>query len=209
MKLTPFIYDDVDDFNANTYVISDENNNCVVIDPSSKGDGIINFIKKNKYHLKAILLTHAHFDHIRGVDKLHNEFNADLYVGFEDVDKLKDARENGSIYNGENVVISTEAKSITEGDVLHLLDEDIKVIYTPYHTSGSVSYFIEKMGAVFTGDSLFKMSVGRSDFPSGNPRLMKGSLDKLMRLNDEVKVYPGHGRFTTIGYERIYNPFVK
>lgn len=209
MKVTPFQYHDEDDLMSNTYVIQDDNNNCVVIDPSSSKDGIINFIKKNSLNCKAVLLTHAHFDHMRGVDRIINEFNAELYVGFDDVDGLTDEYKNCSILCGANVVVNSKANPVADNDILHLLDEDIKVIYTPYHTIGSVSYYIEKSKVIFTGDSLFKGCIGRHDLPTSNSRLVGDSLAKLSRLPDDVKVYTGHGFFTTIGTERITNTFVR
>lgn len=209
MKVIPFIYEDIDDVVANCYVIINEKNNCVVVDPSVDYDGVINFIKKNNLVCRGVLLTHAHFDHMRGVDRTCKQLNAKLYVGFDDIPALTNARLNGPCMDGCGVVISTIPESICDNQILHLLDEDIKVIYTPYHTVGSVSYYLEKSGMVFTGDSLFKMSVGRDDFPTSKHSLQRDSISKLMRLPDNVKVYPGHGRFTSIGDERMLNPFVK
>ena len=91
MKIIPFIYDDEDDLFANTYVLIDSDNNCVVIDPSKQYCGIINYIQKNHLSLKGILLTHGHYDHIRGVDLLVNEFNVPVFIGFEEEDLIRDA----------------------------------------------------------------------------------------------------------------------
>ena len=209
MKVIPFIYEDIDDVVANCYVIADESNNCVVVDPSVDYDGVINFIKKNNFNCQGVLLTHSHFDHMRGVDRICNEFRVKLYVGFDDIPALTDTELNGSYMFGPEIVIKTVPDSICDKQILHLLDEDINVIYTPYHTAGSVSFYLEKSGLVFTGDSLFKMGIGRSDKPTSKPSLERDSLSKLMRLPDNTKVYPGHGRFTSIGNERMLNPFVK
>lgn len=209
MKVIPFIYEDIDDVVANCYVILDNSNNCVVVDPSVDYDGVINFIKKNNLNCKGIILTHAHFDHMRGADRLCETFKAKLYIGFDDVPALNDSTLNGSDMFGQEVVVKAIPETVADNELLHLLDEDIKVIYTPYHTAGSVSYYLEKSGLIFTGDSLFKMGIGRGDMPTSKPSLERSSISKLMRLPDSVKVYPGHGRFTTIGNERMLNPFVK
>lgn len=209
MQITPFVYHDTDDLMAHTYVLSDDSGNCVVIDPSNANDSILNFLEKNSLNCVAILLTHSHFDHMRGIDKLASKYHAKLYVGFDDIPGLTDMEKNCSLLCDTKVVVKTEGIPVADNEVLHLLDEDIKVIYTPYHTCGSVSYYLEKSRSVFTGDSLFNGSVGRSDLPTSKPRMMYDSVSKLMKLPDETKVYPGHGRFSTIGNERVLNPFVK
>ena len=130
MKLVPFIYDDYDDFCANTYLLIDEQNRCVVIDPSKKYDGLKNHIKKNNYQLQAIILTHAHFDHIRGVDILIDEFHVPLYAGAEEISSLSSIYENGSSMFDIPVIVNAKATPLYNGDSLHLIDEDIKVIAT-------------------------------------------------------------------------------
>ena len=102
-KVIPFIYEDRDELYANTYVLIDDDNNCVVIDPAKAYDGLVNYIKKNNLTLKGVLLTHGHADHIRGVDTLVNAFNAPVYIGFDDLDMLKDTFTNCSEFLGENV----------------------------------------------------------------------------------------------------------
>ena len=209
MTVIPFIYHDEDDLMSNTYLIIDNKKNCVVIDPSSPNDGLVNYIKKNELICKAVLLTHAHFDHMRGVDKIVQEFSRPLYVGFDDMPGLYDMYLNCSELCGTEVALSSKGTPVSDNDILHLLDEDIKVIYTPYHTIGSVSYYLEKSSIIFTGDSLSNGCIGRSDLPTSNRKLIESSLAKLSRLPDDVKVYPGHGRFTSIREERMLNTFVK
>ncbi len=209
MKVIPFIYDDYDDLFANTYLLVDDSLACVVIDPSKKYEGIINYIEKNQLSLKAVLLTHGHFDHMRGVDLLINKYHVPLYIGFEDEGCLKDSYLNLSYLMGrEEMVVSSKAITVSDREILHLLKEDIEVISTSYHTRGGVCYYLKDSKILFSGDTLFRFSIGRDDFPNSVPKEKKHSLEKLMMLPIETKVYPGHGPFTKIGEERNNNPFV-
>ncbi len=207
VRIIPFIYNDVDDLFANTYLVIDSNNSCVVIDPSIDYDGIINYILKNDLSLKGILLTHSHFDHMRGADRLVSYFHVPFYVHEDDIEGLTDYKKNCSSLD-KKVIVNSKPTKVSDGEKLSLLEDEIYVIHTPYHTIGSVCYYIDKDKILFSGDSLFKMMVGRSDLPTSCSFLRKESLQKLIKLNDEVKVYPGHGRFTTIGEERKSNPFI-
>ena len=132
-KVIPFIYEDFDDLYANTYLLIDEDNNCVVIDPAKAYDGLVNYIKKNELTLKAVLLTHGHADHIRGVDTLVEAFNIPTYIGFDDLDMLTDTFLNCSELIDDDVVVKAKADTLADKDVFHLLKEDIQVIATfPY-----------------------------------------------------------------------------
>ena len=112
MKIIPFVYNDIDDLCANTYVLTDKSNNCIIIDPSKKYDGLVNYVKKNNLNLKAVLITHSHIDHFRGAELLINTFNVPLYIGFYDAPALKDSYLNCSQLLGEtqslNVLIKEE-----------------------------------------------------------------------------------------------------
>ena len=209
IKVVPFIYEGVDELYANTYLLVDYDNNCVVIDPAKEYPGIVNYIKKNELNLKAILLTHGHVDHMRGVDVLAEAFNAPLYIGFDDEDKLSDTYAHVSYLLGENLVIKSKANTIADNEVLHLLNEDIKVIAVPYHTAGSVCFYLKESGLLFTGDFIIMHSVGRSDLPSAKPKELNNSMTKILALPNETKLYGGHGPSSTLEIERRVNPFVK
>ena len=209
IKVTPFIYDDYDDVYANTYVLFDDKNNAVVIDPGKDYPGIVNYIKKNNLNLKAILITHGHFDHIRGVNTLLNEFKVPVYIGFDDEDKLMNVFTNGSAYFGDEVIINIKANTVADNEILKLLNEDIKVITTPYHTSGSVCFYLKDSNLLFTGDFIIPHSVGRSDLPSAKPKELGNSMAKVLALPNETKIYGGHGPSSTLEIERRVNPFVK
>ena len=201
IKVIPFIYEDLDDLYANTYLLSDENNNCVVIDPSKNNLNLVNFIKNNNLLLKAVLLTHGHIDHMRGVDTLVDNFKCPLYIGFYDIDKLKDSYENCSLFLGSEMVVNSNAETVSDKQVLKCLKNDIVVIETPFHTSGSLCYYIPDAKLLFTGDFLFAGSVGRSDLPSAKPKEFRNSINKLLALPKETKIYPGHGKFGKLGEE--------
>ena len=209
IKVVPFIYEDLDDLYANTYVLIDSLKQCVVIDPAKANQSIVNYIKKNNLQIKAVLLTHGHIDHMRGTDEIINSFHCPLYIGFFDADKLTDAYGNCSMLLGQEMTIKAKASTLSDKEVLNLLEEDIQVIETPFHTSGSVCYYLKNNGLLFTGDFLFAGSIGRSDLPSAMSRELKRSMSKILALPKETKVFPGHGKTTTLEIELDSNPFVK
>ena len=209
IKVVPFIYEDLDDLYANTYVLIDSKKQCVVIDPAKANQSINAYIKKNDLNLKAVLITHGHIDHMRGTDAIINEFHCPLYIGFYDVDKLTDTYANCSLFLGTKMIVNAKAESLSDKEVLCLLEENIQIIETPFHTSGSVCYYFKESNLLFTGDFLFQGSVGRSDLPSAQPRELARSMAKILALPKETKIYPGHGKSTTLEIELRSNPFVK
>ena len=209
IKVVPFIYEDLDDLYANTYLVCDKDNNCVVIDPAKDYQGLVSYINKNSLCLKAILLTHGHADHIRGVDVLYNAFHAPVYIGFDDADKMKDSYANCSMMLGQKVLVNAPVETLSDNKTLSLLDEDIKVIHVPFHTAGSVCFYLKESGVLFTGDFILPHGIGRSDLPSAKPQMLHSSMAKILALPKNTKIYPGHGPFTSIEQELKVNPFVK
>ena len=209
IKVIPFIYEDLDDLYANTYVLIDDANHCVIIDPAKNNLSLVNYINHNNLSLKAILLTHGHIDHMRGVDVLIDNFHCPLYIGFYDLDKLKNPYDNCSLLLGNETTINSKADTIADKQVLKCLSEDIFVIETPFHTSGSVCYYLANSKLLFTGDFLFAGSIGRSDLPSAQPKEFRNSINKILALPKETKIYPGHGKSSTLEQECKVNPFVK
>ena len=208
-KVIPFIYEDRDELYANTYVLIDDDNNCVVIDPAKAYDGLVNYIKKNNLTLKGVLLTHGHADHIRGVDTLVNAFNAPVYIGFDDLDMLKDTFTNCSEFLGENVTVKAKAETLADNEVLHLLKEDIQVISTPYHTAGGVCFYLKDSGLLFTGDFIIPHGIGRSDLPTAKPHEFNKSIAKIIKLPISTKIYGGHERPSTLETELRINQYLK
>ena len=195
---------------TNCYLVSnEETKEAVLVDPSNMPKKLIGHIAEEGLTIKAILLTHAHFDHIMGIDKtieLYGEMP--VYVEESDLELLHTPQLNEStVYTHGYSYPGGDA--IHDGDVLHLIGYDFKVIHTPGHTQGGVCYYVEKNGVLFSGDTLFCGSVGRSDFAtSSTSALIRSIREKLFLLPDETIVYPGHMGATTIENEKINNPFV-
>ena len=211
MKIVPFVYNDWFELSANTYIIIDDQLKCVVVDPGKEDKKVVEYIKNSNLSLVAILLTHGHFDHIGGVAALSKAFNAPVYIHKKDREFLTNPNYNGSDrYSRKNIVVDkdVEIKDIVDEGTLNLLNHPIQVIETPFHTPGSVCYYLKDENILISGDTLFFESIGRSDFPLSNPSLIPSSLAKLMSLKDETIVYPGHGPETTIGHEKKQNSFV-
>ncbi|NOV04689.1 MBL fold metallo-hydrolase [Paenibacillus planticolens] len=194
---------------TNAYLLSDpETKKGIIIDPGMNPKSLIKKIAD--LDIEAILLTHAHFDHIGGVEEIRKLKNCPVYIHDLEADWLTNPKKNGSARWPElGVLIETEPAeyALDEGQTLDFLGVKFKVFHTPGHSPGSVSFLLDKH--LFCGDVLFKLSVGRTDLPGGdNNTLLDSIQDKLFVLEDDVIVYPGHGGKTTIGFERDNNPYV-
>lgn len=192
---------------TNLYVVS-EGTDAVIIDPAMYSDEVMNYITALGLNVRAILLTHAHFDHSLGLADYLDCFDVPAYLGEKDADMLycpeKDASEAlGVRYRTDSKPEITEVK---EGDVINAGKLSFRVIETPGHTKGSVSYYAESEGCVFSGDTLFFMGAGRTDLYSGDPdELCDSIFNKLYALPDSTLVYCGHMRRTAIGFEKENN----
>lgn len=180
---------------------------CIVIDPADQGGNIHKALERNGFLVKAILLTHGHFDHIWGTKELRDLSGAKLYALEEEKELLMNARKNVSAQTGRPYTVDADVY-LKDGEELTLAGMDFRVIATPGHTQGSCCYYFSNAGFLVSGDTLFQESVGRCDLPTGSTSsLVRSVKEKLFPLPDETKVYPGHGDSTTIGFEKKYNPF--
>ncbi|SCZ07212.1 MBL fold metallo-hydrolase [Alkaliphilus peptidifermentans] len=196
-------------YGVNCYIIGDEKTNkAAVIDPGGDGDKILKIIEDNDLELEYILLTHGHGDHIGGVKEIQDKTNAPLYIHEADLYILKDKSKNYSSHMGTNPVELSTDKFLKDDDIIELGELKLKIIHTPGHTPGGVSILVDQY--LFTGDTLFANSIGRSDLDGGNhDQLIHSIQTKLMGLNDEITVFPGHGPATRIGIEKLTNPYIR
>lgn len=203
--------DDDKVFHANTYVMGKIGGNCVLVDPGFQDKALLSYIQNHYEKVVAILLTHGHFDHMRGVQDILKFFSNQtipVYLHPEDESILQDPRLNASIMTGENVKGSFITTPVHDGEELELKGMTIRVIHTPFHTKGCVCYLSLDDNALFTGDTLFKGSIGRTDLPVSTPETVAPSLQKLLALKDTLVVYPGHGPLTNLGAEKKTNPYL-
>ena len=193
---------------TNTYFVYREGSqDAVVIDPADYGEHIYESLQKNGFQVAAILLTHGHFDHIWGCEKLRALSGVKVYANEAEKDLLGDAKKNISAQAGRACTLHADAY-LKDGDVLELAGITFQMIATPGHTPGGCCYYMEEAGMLICGDTLFEESVGRTDFPGGSmSTLVRSIKEKLFTLPDNTKCYPGHGGSTTIGYEKQNNPF--
>lgn len=187
---------------VNCYFLTDDNV-AVIIDPAKFTDKIKNFCETNSQKEIVVLLTHCHCDHILGAEEIRTKYGAKIMIGKEDEIGLKDT----SISLADKLRFKQNPFSadilLEDNDLIKVGDIEIKVISTPGHTKGGVCYLVLDM--LFSGDTLFLESFGRTDFYGGNAETLKASIDKLLCLPEDIKVYPGHGEPTTISHEKKYN----
>lgn len=194
---------------TNAYLIrGKEEGKAIIVDPGMNPAPLIRRIEG--LEIEAILLTHAHFDHIGGVDEIRRLKQCPVYLHSLESDWLTTPALNGSLRWAEvSPPIQSDAAEyeLAEGQKLKLIGHEFTVFHTPGHSPGSVSFLCGN--DLFSGDVLFRMSVGRTDLPGGREADLYNSIrGKLYRLPDEVTVYPGHGPKTTIGFEKANNPYV-
>ncbi len=180
---------------------------AIVIDPGYKREGILNFLKENEAKERLILLTHGHFDHIGGAEFLRNETGVKIGIGALDNAALSDDVLSCAVNFKRKLNPFSADILYNDGDEICVGDIKLKVIACPGHTVGGVSYLCGEN--LFAGDTLFKLSVGRTDFAGGNFEDLEKSVRKLYALPDETIVYSGHGEQSSIGYEKKYNPYVR
>ena len=188
-------------------IINKENKEALLVDPADNALRISNVIEENGCTLKAILLTHGHFDHIMALNELKKRYNVPVYAHEEEEDVLKQSSLNMSGMIGQ--IYTTQADIyVKDGEHLKLAGLDIIVLHTPGHTKGGVCYYLPEEKVLMRGDTLFHCSIGRTDFPTGSmSQLVRSVKEQLFVLPDDVQVYPGHDSVTSIGYEKQYNPF--
>ena len=188
-------------YDANCYIVMDEKTkDAVVLDPGGDGEMLERAIKDMGANVKSILLTHGHIDHVGGVEYLSDRLNVPFYISKIDEEYIeKDNYVFGSIRNANGY--------LEDGNDLSFGSLNIKVIATPGHTKGGLCFLIEDK--LFTGDTLFQGSIGRTDFIGGSfPEIINSIKTKLLPLGDEIEVYPGHGPKSSIGYEKGYNMYL-
>ncbi|WP_296961796.1 MBL fold metallo-hydrolase [uncultured Dialister sp.] len=198
-------------FMTNTYILyNEETMEGLVVDPSFSPEQYIKAIEEKKIHLTSIFLTHAHVDHMAGMNELRKAFpEARMYMDKRDRPFLRDPERNLSYMFPTPTLVDDADVWVKDGDEIETSGYTFQVIDTSGHTPGGISFYLKKEGIVFTGDSLFQGSIGRTDFPGGSMKELTGSIRKnLFALPDSTVVLSGHGEQTTIGQEKRTNPFL-
>jgi hydroxyacylglutathione hydrolase len=196
-------------FGTNSYLVwAEDSKKAVLIDAGLSTHLILDYLKSNELELVAILVTHAHPDHIAGVADVAEATGADVYLHEIEIPAVKMMPEMMLAMLGiEELKTPQDIKPLTDGQVLELAGLTIKVLHTPGHSPGSTSFLIED--ALFDGDLVFRGSIGRTDFPGGDfDALINSVREKVFVLDPDTKVYPGHMGSTTVGWEKRTNPFL-
>lgn len=206
MKVEKFV---LGSMGTNCYLLINETTKeIVIVDPAICPDYVVNHVKNNGYIPKAILLTHAHFDHVMGIDGWVKEFDVPVYLHENEKQVLADPGLNLSAVFGSSYSYH-QVNCLQDGQIIEIAGFHLRVIHTPGHTTGGCCYYEETEGILISGDTLFLQSVGRSDFPTGSmSTLVRSIKDKLFCLPDDTVVYPGHNDLTCIADEKTYNPFL-
>jgi len=190
----------------NNYLIIDENSKeAALIDCSYYDENILIELKRQNAILKYILLTHGHFDHISGLNNFSE--NVQVLMHFADKEWVEQVNNYLPMLNMPSMKIPRIDKYIDNDDIINLGDLKIKVIHTPGHTQGGVCFYID--GYLFSGDTIFKESVGRCDLPGGDfNQIVKSIEGKIFTLPDNTIIYPGHGKSTTVAWEKVHNSYL-
>lgn len=192
---------------TNCYLLIDKaTRKAAVIDPAAAGQRILDVLKEADATPVLIINTHGHWDHTGANRFLQEQTQSTLLIHEADAPMLSNAALSSATFFGAGIQTSTPDRLLHDKDVIELGELKLEVLHTPGHSPGGVCLFTEDL--CFSGDTLFKLSMGRTDLPGSDETQMEYSLNKLMRYPDELTVLPGHGPATTIGYERKFNPYI-
>lgn len=195
------------DIYTNTYILKDEDTSqLAVVDPAVCTDALVSLIEELGGDLRYIFLTHGHFDHIGGVGALLEHFDAKVTLCEKELPLINDPELNGSAWNNLTVNQVNVDIALSDGDTIKLGDSELRFIHTPGHTMGSGCYVVDEL--MFSGDTLFYLSIGRTDFPTGDSSVMMSSLKRLADLDTDYVVLPGHSEMTKLSFEKKHNPYL-
>lgn len=194
---------------ANCYFVYYEGSKeCLIVDAPGETERIVKGLEDLELTPTAVLLTHSHFDHIGAAEALREIYNIPVYCHEAEEEMLTEPRLNLTVLVGTGYGIKPD-RTFADGEKVSIAGFDFAVIHTPGHTQGGACYYFEKDKRLFSGDTLFCETVGRTDLPTGSGRTLIASIkEKLLVLPDDTIVYPGHNEYTTIGHEKKYNEFV-
>lgn len=200
-------------FQVNTYILSDDTGECVIIDPAcyepQEEETLAGFVEKEGLKPVALLYTHCHIDHILGNNFAVRQFGLKPLTHKDSLPFLTNGRSQGKVFGFEVDDQILPKEYLEDGQEIAFGNQKLKALHTPGHAAGSLCFYHQDSGIVIAGDVLFHQSIGRTDLPTGDFELLIKSIEeKLLTLPDEVKVFPGHGPSTTIGEERRHNPFL-
>ena len=205
MIIKTFVEPPID--NNNYLIIDEETKEAALIDCSSIDDRIDEELEKQGANLKYILLTHGHFDHIAGIRPGRFKSHLQVVMHKADLGWLNNANQYMSMFGMPEITIPTVDIFVEDNDTIQLGTLEIKVLHTPGHTQGGVCYLVD--GNLFSGDTIFKEAVGRCDLEGGNfNQIVESIEDKIFTLPPETVIYPGHGRITSVEWEKVHNRFM-
>ncbi|MCR5774171.1 MAG: MBL fold metallo-hydrolase [Lachnospiraceae bacterium] len=192
------------------FIINDETKECVIVDPADSPEMIVAYAERNGISPVAILLTHGHYDHIAGVEGVVSKWHIPIYASSDEKRLLSDVDLNHSLMSyGRGITVKADV-FLDDEEEFEAAGMTFKCLHTPGHTEGSCCFLEESMKILISGDTLFEGSIGRTDLPTGDMRVMFKSLEeKIVTLPDDIEVYPGHGGITVIGDEKKYNMYLQ
>ncbi len=198
---------------GNTYILGEEGEPCIVFDlGDNRHHKVEAYIARHHGKCLGIFLTHGHYDHIAGLNDLYPDWPSPIFLSQEEEDFLGDPKLNASVTLFDDPLIATRDLPyyfFDDGDEIRLEGYLVQCILTPFHTRGSACFYLKEQGILFSGDTLFKGSIGRDDLPGAAPKKMEESLKKIAGLPQDTKIYPGHGPSTSLANEFLFNPFLK
>jgi glyoxylase-like metal-dependent hydrolase (beta-lactamase superfamily II) len=196
------------ELSANCYIVDCGEGNCVAVDIGNDPQKLLHTLENKEQQLRAILLTHGHYDHVGGVEAVRKATGAQVYIHTEDAPMLKSEKLNlaNQIARVPYTPV-TEYHTLSDNETLTVGERTFRILHTPGHTPGSVCYLTGEL--LFSGDTLFRGSVGRTDFEGGSMQQMLASIKRLAELENDYEVYPGHFEKTTLAMERRSNPYLR